>query len=99
MESSSKPSPSPRERLDSLKIELESARATTNQWKWESLNNEIQDLREELTEDLQTGFKDVANTTGNLGQRLCKLEKQIEELVRAIDKISDAAAEAISKIG
>ena len=98
MESSPKPSPSPRERLDSLKIELESARATTNQWKWVSLNNEIQDLREELTEDLQTGFKDVANTTGNLGQRLCKLEKQAEELVKAISKISDAAAEAISKI-
>ena len=59
MESPSKPSLSPRERLDMLKTELKNVKATTNQGKWELLNTEIQNLREELTKDLQAGLKDV----------------------------------------
>lgn len=99
MDSSSKPPLSPRERLDLIKSELENVRASTNQRKWEMLNIEIQELREEITEELQAGLKDVAILMGDLGNRLCKLEKQVEELTKALSKISDATAEAVSKIG
>lgn len=41
MDSSSKPPLSPRERLDLIKLELESVRASTIQRKWETLSIEI----------------------------------------------------------
>ena len=44
------------------------------------------------------GLKDAAILMGDLGKRLCKLEQQVEELTKALNKISEATAEAASKI-
>jgi len=99
MESASKPSLTPKERIELIKAELESIRVSTNQRKWEMLNMEMQELREDLTEEIQTGLKDAAILMGDLGKRLCKLEQQVEELTKALSKISEATAEEASKVG
>jgi hypothetical protein len=72
MESTSKPSLSPKERIELIKEELESIKESTNQRKWETLNIEMQELREDLTKEIQTGLKDAAILMGDLGKRLCK---------------------------
>ena len=63
------------------------------------LNIEMQDIRDDLSDEIQTGLKDVANLMGDLGKRLCKLEHQVEELTKALRKISEATAEASYKVG
>jgi chromosome segregation ATPase len=99
MESASKPSLTPKERIELIKVELESIRVSTNQRKWEMLNMEMQEIREDLSEEIQTGLKDATILMGDLGKRLCKLEQQVEELTKALSKISEATAEAASKVG
>jgi chromosome segregation ATPase len=99
MESASKPTLTPKERIELIRAELESIKASTNQRKWEMLNMEMQDIRDDLSDEIQTGLKDAANLMGDLGKRLCKLEHQVEELTKALSKISEATAEASSKVG
>jgi hypothetical protein len=95
--SASKPSLSPQERIELLRAELESIKATTAKNKWEMLAIEMQDIKDDLSDELQAGLKDAANLMGNLGKRLAALELQVEGLTTALGKISDATAEASSK--
>lgn len=91
--SASKSSLSPQERIELLRTEMESIKATTAKNKWEMLAIEMQDIKDDLSDDLQAGLKDVANLLGDLGKRLVALERQVEGLTVALGKISDATAE------
>jgi hypothetical protein len=97
MESASKPGLTPKERIELIRAELESIKASTAQQKWEMLTMEMQDIKDDLSDEIQTGLKDTANLMGDLGKRLSKLEIQVEELTKALGKISEVAAEASSK--
>jgi hypothetical protein len=99
MESGSKTPLTAKERIDLIRAELESIRASTNQRKWETLNFEMQDLRDELSDEIHSGLKDAANLMGDLGKRLCSLEQKVEELTKAFSKISEASAEAATNSG
>jgi hypothetical protein len=99
MDSASKPSLTPQERIELIRAELESIKATTAKNKWEMLAMEMQDIKDDLSDEIQAGLKDAANLMGDLGKRLCKLELQVEELTTALGKISEATAEASSKKG
>jgi len=63
------------------------------------LNMEMQEIRDDLLDEIQTGMQDADNLMGDLGKQLCKLEHQVEELTKALSKISEATAEATSKVG
>jgi len=89
----------PKERLEWVRGELESLRAYTSQMKWDSLKMEMEDLKDELTDELHAGLKDSANLMGNLGQRLSDLEQKVEALTNAISKIAEASTEATSSTG
>ena len=99
MESASKPSLTPQESIELIRAELESIKASTAKNKWEMLAMEMQDIKDDLSDEIQAGLKDAANLMGDLGKRLCKLELQVEELTTALGKISEATAEASSKKG
>jgi site-specific recombinase XerC len=99
MESASKPGLTPKERIDLIRAELESIKASTARNKWEMLALEMEDIKDDLTDEIQTGLKDSANMMGELGKRLSKLETQVEELTKALGKISEVTAEASSKAG
>jgi hypothetical protein len=94
---SSKSNLSPQERIEILRTELESIKASTAKHKWEMLAMEMQDIKDDLTDELQAGLKDVANLIGNLGKRLVALETQVEGLTTALGKISEVTAEASKK--
>lgn len=99
MESASKHGLTPKERIDLIRAELESIKASTARHKWEMLALEMEDIKDDLTDEIQTGLKDSANMMGELGKRLSKLETQVEELTKALGKISEATAKASSKSG
>jgi chromosome segregation ATPase len=99
MESGSKTPLTPKERIDLIRAELESIRASTNQRKWETLKFEMEDLKDELSDEIHVGLKDAANLMGDLGKRLCNLEQKVEELTTAFSKISEASAEAATSTG
>lgn len=60
---------------------------------------EMEDIKDDLTDEIQTGLKDSANMMGELGKRLSKLETRVEDLTKALGKISEVTAEASSKAG
>ena len=95
--SSSKSNLSPQERIELLRTELESIKASTARHKWDMLAMEMQDIKDDLTDELQAGLKDAANLIGNLGKRLVALETQVEGLTTALGKISEVTAEASKK--
>ena len=95
--STSKPNLSPQERIELLRTELESIKASTAKHKWEMLAMEMQDIKDDLTDELQAGLKDAANLIGNLGKRLVALETKVEGLTTALGKISEVTAKASKK--
>jgi len=95
--SSSKSNLSPQERIELLRTELESIKASTAKHKWEMMAIEMQDIKDDLSDELQAGLKDAANLMGNLGKRLAALEVQVEGLTTALGKISEVTAEASKK--
>ena len=54
----------------------------TGTTRWESMTQEIKEIREEIFDDNLTNMKDIANITGGLGNRLAELEKKVEELLK-----------------
>ena len=50
--------------------------------RWESMNLEFKELREEIFEDKLTRIKDLANAAGGIGSRLAELEKKVEEMLK-----------------
>jgi hypothetical protein len=99
MDSGSKTPLTPKERIDLVRAELESIRASTNQQKWDLLKFEMEDLKDELSDEIHVGLKDAANLMGDLGKRLCNLEQKVEELTTTFSKISEASAEAATSTG
>lgn len=99
MDSGSKTPLTPRERIELVRSELESIRASTNKQKWDILKFEMEDLKDELSDEIHAGLKDAANLMGDLGKRLCNLEQKVEELTTAFSKISEASAEAATSTG
>jgi hypothetical protein len=99
MDSESKTPRTPQERIEWVRAELESMRASTNQQKWDLLKFEMEDIKDELSDEIQVSLKDAANLMGDLGKRLCNLEQKVEELSIAFSKISEASAEAATSTG
>ena len=48
--------------------------------RWETLNQDLSKLREELTNETDAQFKDVANVHGNFGKRFNMLEVKVEKI-------------------
>ena len=63
---------------------------------WDILNEDIRKLRadhtasiknlEDFKEETQTSFKDVANTQGDVGERISALETAVSKLIAKIGK-------------
>jgi hypothetical protein len=68
MESASKPGLTPKERIDLIRAELESIKASTARQKWEMLSLEMQDIKDDLTDEIQTRFKGLCKYDGRSGQ-------------------------------
>jgi len=99
MDSGSQNPLTPKECIELIRGKLESIRASTNQLKWDNLKFEMEDIKDELSDEIHAGLKDTANLMGNLGQRLCNLEQKVEELTTAFSKISEASTEAATSTG
>ena len=50
--------------------------------RWESMNQELKEIREEIFEDSMTNMKDIANISGGIGNRMAELEKKVEDLLK-----------------
>ena len=50
--------------------------------RWESMTQELKEIREEIFEDNMTNMKDIANISGGIGNRMAELEKKVEELLK-----------------
>ena len=50
--------------------------------KWETLSQDLSKLREDLTNETDAQFKDVANVHGDFGKRLSRLKVKIKKLTR-----------------
>ena len=50
--------------------------------RWESMTQELKEIREEIFDDNMTNMKDIANITGGIGNRMAELEKKVEELLK-----------------
>ena len=46
------------------------------------MNQELKELREEISEDNMTSMKDLANVFGGIGNRMTELEKKVEALLK-----------------
>jgi len=56
--------------------------------RWDSLNQEIKSIREDLTSEVKVNFKDMENVIGGMCQRISKLEFQVKNLTKAWPKDS-----------
>ena len=90
--------------MDRLKLQTDSQDQWLQETKvageqsWNLLNEDIKKLRadlsaslenmEEFKEDVQTDFKDNANTHGDFGKRICALEQSGNKLLAKMDKWS-----------
>ena len=50
--------------------------------RWESMNMELKELREEIYEDKLKNIKELAEATGGIGSRLKELEKKVADLLK-----------------
>ena len=50
--------------------------------RWESMNLELKELRDEIFEDKLKSIKDLANATGGIGFWLAELEKKVAEMLK-----------------
>ena len=65
-------------RLEGKQIRMQK----TGTSRWESMSQELKELREEIFEDNMTNMKDLANISGGIGNRMAELEKKVEELLK-----------------
>ena len=50
--------------------------------RWESMNLELKELRDDIFEDKLKSIKDLANATGGIDFRLAELEKKVAEMLK-----------------
>ena len=50
--------------------------------RWESMNMELKELREEIYDDKLKNIKDLAEAIGGIGHRLKELEKKVADLTK-----------------
>ena len=50
--------------------------------RWDSMNMELKELRDEIYDDKLKNIKDLAEAAGGIGSRLTELEKKVAELVK-----------------
>ena len=60
------------QKMESKQVRLQKTGTT----RWECMNQELKELREEIFEDNLTSMKDLANDSGGIGNRLTELEKK-----------------------
>ena len=65
------------------KVENKQARMKTLRTsRWESMNLELKELRDEIFEDKLTSIKDLANAAGGIGNPLAEPEKKVAETLK-----------------
>ena len=55
--------------------------------RWDSMNMELKELRDEIYDDKLKNIKDLAEAAGGIGSRLTELEKKVAELVKEKGKV------------
>ena len=50
--------------------------------RWESMNMELKELRDEMFDDKLKNIKELAEATGGIGLRLKELEKKVADLTK-----------------
>ena len=65
-------------KLESKQIRLQK----TGTSRWECMNQELKELREEIFEDIMTSMKDLANFSSGIGNWLAELEKKVEAMLK-----------------
>ena len=50
--------------------------------RWESMNMELKELRDEMFDDKLKNIKELAETTGGIGHQLKELEKKVADLTK-----------------
>ena len=103
MASPSSPEPSLEERINLMQIELDrikgSVKEQTNLMlslhtvganRWDSINQELKALIEEVVSEVEVNFKDIANVIGGMHHQISKLEAKVEELSKAWPNTSEA---------
>lgn len=84
-----------RRRIDRQDQQIVSNSQATDQ-SWNLLSDDIRKIREvvtasaenvdDLKDEVQVSFKDAASTHGNMGKRICELEKQVSNLIAKMNK-------------
>jgi len=59
---------------------------------WDSINQELKALREDVAKEVEVNFKDIANVIGGMHHQISKLEAKVEELSKAWPSTSKAQA-------
>ena len=81
-------SPTPEARLSQLQADLNELKKKHDRMlvlgtsRWESLNLEIKELRDEMLEDKLKNIKELVEATGGFGHRLKELEKKVADLTK-----------------
>ena len=81
-------SSTPEARLSQLQADLNELKKKQDRMqalgtsRWESLNMEIKELRDEILEDKLKNIKELVEATGGFGHRLKELEKKVADLTK-----------------
>ena len=65
-------------KLESKQIKMQK----TGTSRWECMNQELKEMREEIFEDNMTSMKDLANISGGIGNRLVEFEKKVKAMLK-----------------
>jgi hypothetical protein len=60
--------------------------------RWDSINQELKALREDVASEVEVNFKDIANVIGGMRHQISKLEAKVEELSKSWPNTSKAQA-------
>ena len=62
----------------------------TGTTRWDCMNQELKELREEIFEDNMTNMKDLENFSSGIGHRLAELEKKVDAMLKEHGKTPKA---------
>ena len=66
------------QKMESKQLKMQKTGTT----RWECMNQELKELREEIFEDNLTSMKDLANVSGGIGSRMTELEKKVDAMIK-----------------